>query len=211
MPRRWQSRSVSIRRKRSSGTRILDSSGIEVFSTADPRTPGNDFKAELEGGVIHYLVVAAEASAGPDLQDKLKVMESYYQPDAQAEGPAPQPEPDSLPDPDQQPPEGMYPPQLSVHFLDAGLNVQLDWLPPSANLDGSMIYDLAGYNIYLTRDTAVTDLGSLELLERIDDPLILTRSYDFSDYEGAYVGMTAFNSVGVETVVGEWFRIFSSP
>jgi hypothetical protein len=177
----------------------------------------------LEGGVIHYLVVAAEASAGPDLQYNLRVMESYYQPEAQAEGPAPQPEPEPVPEPDPEPeadlpmdpdldfPEGMYPPQLSVHFLDAGLNVQLDWLPPSANLDGSMIYDLAGYNIYLTRDTAVTDLGSLELLERIDDPLILTRSYDFSDYDGAYVGMTAFNSVGVETVVGEWFGIISSP
>ena len=210
MPRRWQSRSVSIRRKRSSGTRILDSSGIEVFSTADPRTPGNDFKAELEGGVIHYLVVAAEASAGPDLQYKLTVMESYYQPEAQAEGPDPQPEPDSLPDPDQQPPVGLYPPQLSVHYLD-GLNVQLDWLPPTSNLDGSVVEDLAGYNIYLTRDTAITDLESLELLETIDDPLILTRSYDLSDYDGYFVGVTAFKSQGVESVVGEWFGIFISP
>ena len=52
---------------------------------------------------------------------------------------------------------------------------------------------------------------SLELLETIDDPLILTRSYDLFDYDGYFVGMTAFNSQGVESVVREWFGIFSDP
>jgi hypothetical protein len=187
--------------------RILDASGIEVFSTADSRTPGNEFVAELEGGVMYFLVIAAEASAGPDLQYYLRVLESYYQPEAEIQEPTPEPEPISAP----------LPPTLNAWVTGHDsygtyIDMQLDWTAPLQNDNGTVLDDLDGYNIYIVSDYYATSPGeSTQILERIEDPLTFTRTYDVAQWADRYIGMTAFDSEGVESELSELFFIEMGP
>jgi len=187
--------------------RILDASGIEVFSTADSRTPGNEFKAELEGGVTYFLVIAAEAAAGPDLQYFLRVLESYYQPEAEIQEPAPEPEPVIAP----------LPPTLNAWVTGHDsygtyVDMQLDWTAPLENEDGTVLNDLAGYNIYVVQDYYAPAPGeSMWILETIEDPSTVTRTYDLAEWQGHWIGMTAFNSQGIESELSELFMIEMGP
>lgn len=186
--------------------RILDQFGNEVFDTGDSHTPGNKFKAELEGGVVYYLVIVAEASSGSGLQYFFRVMESYYQPDDVAGQPVPELEPTVAP----------LPPTLSVFVVSHDseglhLDVQLDWTIPLLNDDGAVLDDLAGFKIYIGLDESAITRGESVHVITIDDPLLTTSTYNLIEWEGMWVCMTAFNSEGVESEVSELFLIERGP
>jgi len=186
--------------------RILDQFGNEVFSTGDTQTPGNAFKAELEGGVMYYLMIAAEGSSTSELQYFLRVLESYYQPEVVAAEPAPEPPPIVAP----------LPPTLNAWVVSHDsigqyLDVQLDWTIPLQNDDGTVLDDLAGYNVYLVQDELAAARGEWAHVITIDDPLIATSTYNLIEWEGMSVCMTAFNSKGVESELSDLFLIERGP
>ena len=83
--------------------------------------------------------------------------------------------PDSLPEP--------LPSALTLH-----------WQPPTENSDGTPLLDLAGYYIYLGRETETYDDVIL-----IDNPGLTTFVIDDLEPGTYYLAATAFNASGVES------------
>lgn len=84
---------------------------------------------------------------------------------------------------------------FSIQVIQAALgSVTLSWVPPTQNADGSVLIDLAGYQIYFGRNANMLDhairLGNTGLTRYVIEGLAPARWY-FS--------MTSFNSQGIES------------
>ena len=72
--------------------------------------------------------------------------------------------------------------------------VTLSWVAPTENSDGSPLMDLAGYKIYLRKNS-----GSYDQEIQIDNPSITTYVVEQLSPATYYFAATAFNSSGVES------------
>jgi len=72
--------------------------------------------------------------------------------------------------------------------------VTLSWYPPTQNLDGSPLLDLAGYHIYVG-----TNSNSYETTIRLDNPGLTTYVIESLSAGTYYFAATAFNAAGVES------------
>ena len=72
--------------------------------------------------------------------------------------------------------------------------VTLNWYPPTQNLDGSPLVDLAGYNIYVG-----TSSNEYEQTIRLENPGLTTYIVENLSAGTYYIAATAFNSSGVES------------
>lgn len=90
---------------------------------------------------------------------------------------------------------------LIVPGFAFGADTDLGWVPPTENVDGSPLTDLAGYNVYIGSAT-----GSYSIVEPITDPAATSATVTFSaDWlvpgdNGIYVVMTALDATGNESV-----------
>ncbi|MDA1076643.1 MAG: hypothetical protein O3A63_18105 [Proteobacteria bacterium] len=90
--------------------------------------------------------------------------------------------------------------------VDVHGNLELAWMPPTTNVDGSTLDDLTSYRIY-----GGNAAGNYTDQVQIDDPT--ARSYSLSVPQGGYyVAMTATNSEGAESVdSNELYKVVSAP
>ena len=72
--------------------------------------------------------------------------------------------------------------------------VTLNWYPPTQNLDGSPLLNLAGYYIYVG-----TNSNSYEKTIRLDNPGLTTYVVESLSAGTYYFAATAFNASGVES------------
>jgi len=72
--------------------------------------------------------------------------------------------------------------------------VTLNWQPPTQNIDGSPLLNLAGYNIYVGTSSNV-----YEKTIRLDNPGLTAYVVENLDAGTYYIAATAFNSSGVES------------
>lgn len=72
--------------------------------------------------------------------------------------------------------------------------VTLSWYPPTQNQDGSPLLDLAGYNIYIGRESSVYQQNI-----QIDNPGLTTYVIENLSAGTYYVTATAINSSGIES------------
>jgi len=72
--------------------------------------------------------------------------------------------------------------------------VTLNWHPPTQNLDGSPLLNLAGYYIYVG-----TNSNSYEKTIRLDNPGLTTYVVESLSAGTYYFAATAFNASGVES------------
>lgn len=85
---------------------------------------------------------------------------------------------------------------LCMVCLSAGAGeIQLNWIPPTQNVDGTTLEDLAGYNIYwgvVSRDYAyvwnVPTPGTTQYVLQ-----------NLPEGQQFYIAMTAYNTVGEES------------
>jgi len=86
-------------------------------------------------------------------------------------------------------------PDFSILVTDSALgSITLSWVAPTQNADGSLLTDLAGYNIYIGQSQ-----GSYSNQARIDNPSISTYVVENLLPDTYYVVATSINSVGVES------------
>ena len=88
--------------------------------------------------------------------------------------------------------------------LAATGSVMLTWQPPTENADGSPLWDLSGYNIYVG-----TSPNAYEYREiRLDNPGLTAYVVENLSPGTYYFAATAFNSSGIESSFsGEVVRI----
>lgn len=175
--------------------RILDQSGIEIFSETLYPGSANVFEMRFESGVLYYAVVVAEGMSGSAQPYLLTIGESVQQ---STDGD----------EPTSSAPEA---PQLSAFVLDSYTNVQFDWTPPSHNEDGSQLTDLAGFNVYLYDYIREGDSAERRLIETISDPSATTRTINLEGYRDWYVSITAFNEAGIESAHSNGVELSSPP
>ncbi len=85
---------------------------------------------------------------------------------------------------------------------NANGTVTLSWLAPTENEDGTMLQDLAGYNIYYGFES-----GNYEYQVRVDNPSITTYMVENLLPGQYYFAATSFNTTGVESAFsGEAIR-----
>ena len=84
---------------------------------------------------------------------------------------------------------------MSPTFADDGMPILLVWTPPTANDDGSVLSDLAGYYVYTgtTPDTLIPSYFT-----NVSVPAIVLRYPQGSVH---YFGVTAVNVNGIESAM----------
>lgn len=82
---------------------------------------------------------------------------------------------------------------VAVNQSSSG-SITLSWVPPTENVDGSPLTDLAGYVIYYGKSSGIYDQYI-----QIDNPSVSVFVVDNLDSTTYYFSATAFNSSGVES------------
>ena len=94
---------------------------------------------------------------------------------------------------------GCGPGSSGVSIEDQGDGtVLVSWSRPTENTDGSPLTDLAGYRIYYGRDP-----GGYDNTISIDNEYMSSYLIDSLGESDWYFAMTAFNSLGIESVYSE--------
>ena len=177
--------------------RILDQFGIEIFSETLYPGSANVFETRFLSGVLYYVVIVAEGISSETQPYRLSVGEALQQTAA-----------DDLPPSSISVPEA---PVLSAFIVDGYMNVQLDWIPPVHNEDGTQLADLAGFNLYLYDYVREGDTAERRLVETIYDPMLTTRTVNLEGYRDWYVSITAFNEAGIESAYSNGVALISPP
>jgi hypothetical protein len=86
---------------------------------------------------------------------------------------------------------------LLVAGLAPAMDVRLAWSPPTHNIDGTPLTDLAGYKLYY--GTASGQYSHCEDLGMLTNALIT----GLSEYQSTYFTVTVYNSLGVESDFSE--------
>ena len=161
---------------------ILDQFGTVLLSSRGDAWAGNYQQMRIDAGVLYYVMVVAENTANVEQAYSLRVSEALTQsePDLPQE---PAPQPDTAP-----------PVLASPSVPPVGLLVTLDWMPPTMNVDGSPLLDLAGYNVYFGSLSGVyTDFRAL------DNPGLVTYMLDLPGSGSWHIAITAYDSAGNES------------
>ena len=86
-------------------------------------------------------------------------------------------------------------PEFSITVADSGLgSMSLSWTPPTENVDGTPLTNLAGYNLYYGK---IAGIYNNQI--RIDNPSVSTYLVENLVPATYYVVSTSFNSLGEES------------
>jgi hypothetical protein len=173
--------------------RLLDQFGNELLNSGNTGSPGNAFSYDVDAGLLYYVVVVAEDLGGATHSYRLQVLESRQQPN---------PFDTALP-----PITTISAPDLTVFVEDSDLNVRLEWTAPSANTDGTINTEIAGYVIYLGQ----SDGTMASEIMRIEDPAALSQTIGLLGYDGWAVAVSAYNISGSEGDISNWVIVEAGP
>ena len=154
---------------------VLDQFGNVLLSSRGDTVSGNVQHMRIDAGVLYYVMVIDEGDANK-YNYGLRVFESITEPEA-----------DVLQEPDPNAP-----------ILSAGevtsLTSTLDWIPPTMNVDGTPLLDLAGYNVYLGPES-----GMYLDFRHLDNPGLVTYVLDLPSSGPWSIVITALDSAGNES------------
>lgn len=172
---------------------VLDQFGAVIWSASDDPDSGNIQELWLDAGVPHYVMLVAEDTMGSDLAYRLKVVEAQNQ---IIETPAE--------------PAGVKPNAPLLSGWESGgtsdtMTIELTWLPPTQNNDGTALVDLSGYVIHYGSYP-----GGLSNSVTLNNPDLVTILIDLQRGEWSFV-ITAVNSVGQESDFSNEVQVFSGP
>lgn len=89
-------------------------------------------------------------------------------------------------------------------YADMDVEVTINWVPPTENVDGSPLVDLASYTVYYGRSAGVYDVSYV-----VSDPTQTTDIFTVlgvQDGESIYVVMTAWDDDGNESTYSNEVR-----
>ncbi len=158
--------------------RILDQFGNILWSSERDTVTGNFHEMQIDAGVLYYVMVLAEDIMNEDQDYLLNVVETIVES-----------EPEVAQDPKTAPPVLALPTPPPV-----GLLVTLDWIPPTVNVDGTPLLDLAGYNVYFGPETGVY----LDF-RHLGNPGLVTYVLDLPSSGSWFIVITALDSAGNES------------
>ncbi len=154
---------------------VLDQYGTVLLSSQGNTVNGNILHMRIDAGVLYYVMVIDEGDANK-YNYGLRVFESITEPEA-----------DVLQEPDPNAP-----------ILSAGevmsLTSTLDWIPPTMNVNGTPLLDLAGYNVYLGPES-----GMYLDFRHLDNPGLVTYVLDLPSSGPWFIVITALDSAGNES------------
>ena len=173
--------------------RIFDQFGDEIRSSLDNQDGLNALQIWMDAGLVYYIAVVSEDLSGTDSFYSMKVFESSDQSE---------PPPDFsvnavLPN---------APEFLSAEVLEPGNKVQLNWLPPTANVDGTPLFNLTGFVIYFAGD----QYGTYNVLARIKDPTQTSVVLGMSGCLSLNLAITAVTEDGLESLLSDPKKIYLS-
>ena len=158
---------------------VLDQYGTVLLSSQGNTGIGNGQQLmRIDAGVLYYVMVIAEDTVNEEQKYSLRVYEAI-----------PQPEQEMPQDSDTTPPVLASPAAPPV-----GLLVTLDWIPPTMNVNGTPLLDLAGYNVYFGPEP-----GMYLDFRHLDNPGLVTYVLDLPSSGSWFIVITALDSAGDES------------
>jgi hypothetical protein len=165
---------------------LLDQYGDVIWTATENSTVGNLTNQWLEAGVPYYLMIVGADTMGSDLAYRLRVVEAQSQTKPVVVVPPPIVEQDTF-----------TVPELDA-WLSAGsgerITIDLNWIPPTANADGSPFLDLAGYVIYF----GLAASGEFTSFVAVDDPDLFSTQIELENDEWMFA-ITAVHADGLES------------
>ncbi len=156
---------------------VVDQFGTVLLSSQGDTVNRNVQKMSIDAGVLYYVMVIAEDTMNEDRDYKLNVFETTSEAGSVAQKPVP-----------------------SSPSLSAGevmwLTSTLDWIPPTMNVDGTPLLDLAGYNVYFGPAS-----GMYLDFRHLDNPGLVTYVLDLPNSGSWFIVITALDSAGNESDV----------
>ena len=147
------------------GTVLLSSQGDTLFGNGQ-------HLMQIDAGVLYYVMVVAEDTVNEEQKYTLRVSESYL-----------------VLKQDRDPNS----PILSVGER-VSLTTTLDWIPPTMNVDGTPLLDLAGHNVYFGPES-----GMYLDFRHLDNPGLVTYVLDLPSSGSWFITITALDSAGNES------------
>jgi hypothetical protein len=177
---------------------LLDQNGGVIWTAMEDSTAGNLTSLWLEAGIPYYLMIVGTDTMGSDMGYRLRVVEAQEQLKPVIVEVPPVFEQDSFTAPE----------------LDGWLSgedgeqmtIELNWIPPTVNADGTPISDLAGYVIYIGRSAS----GDFTHFVAVDDPDLRTSQIELPRDELMFA-ITAVNSDGLESEVSNVVHVDPGP
>ena len=165
---------------------VVDQSGNVLLTSRGNTVSGNVQHLSVDAGVLYYVVVTVEFDVLEEQEYRLQVFEALTEP-----------APELL-----QKPDTVAPALVASSAPPVGLSVTLDWIPPTQNVDGTPVLDLAGYNVYFGNLSGIyTDFRLL------DNPGLVTYVLDLPGSGEWFVAVTAINSAGNESDFSNEVRV----
>ena len=174
---------------------VLDQDGEVIWSAIDDPDSGNIQEIWLDAGVPYYVMVVAEDTMGSDLAYQLKVVEAQSQVRI-------------IPPPQ---PEAVKPNAPVLSGWESGgtedtMTIELTWMPPTENSDGTPLVDLSGYVIYYGSQSNGLSGDSVTL----DNPGLAIYQIELPRAEWIFV-ITAVNSDGQESDFSNVVQVYPGP
>lgn len=157
---------------------VVDQSGTVLLTSRGNTVSGNVQHLRVDAGVLYYVMVTVESNVLGEQEYRLQVFEALTEP-----------APELLQKSNTVAPAFATPAAPSV-----GLLVTFDWIPPTENVNGTPVLDLAGYNVYFGNLSGIyTDFRLL------DNPGLVAYVLDLPSSGEWFVAVTAINSAGNES------------
>lgn len=177
---------------------LLDQNGDVIWTAMENSTAGNLTNLWLEAGIPYYLKIVGADTMGSDLGYRLAVIEAQEQVKPVVVEVPPMVE------------QGSF----TVPELDgwlsredgAQMTIELNWMPPTVNVDGTPFSDLAGYVIYFGPLAS----GDFTHFVALDDPDLLTTQIELLSDEWMFA-ITAVNSDGLESEISNVVHVYPGP
>lgn len=177
---------------------LLDQNGDVIWTATENSTVGNLTNQWLESGVPYYLMIVGADTMGSDLAYGLRVVEAQSQTKPVVVVPPPIVEQDTF-----------TVPELDA-WLSAGsgerITIDLNWIPPTANADGSPFLDLAGYVIYFGPAAS----GEFTSFVAVDDPDLFSTQIELENDEWMFA-ITAVHADGLESELSNVVIVQEAP
>jgi hypothetical protein len=174
---------------------VLDQDGEVIWRAIDGPDSGNIQEIWLDAGVPYYVMVVAEDTMGSDLAYRLKVVEAQSQVRIIL---PPQP-------------EAVKPNAPVLSGWESGgtedtMTIELTWMPPTENSDGTPLVDLSGYVIYYGSQSSGLSGDSVTL----DNPGLAIYQIELPRAEWIFV-ITAVNSDEQESDFSNVVQVYPGP
>ena len=154
---------------------VVDQFGTVLLSSQGDTVNRNVQKMSIDAGVLYYVMVVAEDTMNEDRDYNLTVVETTSEAGSVAQKPVPSS------------------PNLSAGAA-ASLTTTLDWIPPTMNVNGTPLLDLAGYNVYFGPES-----GMYLDFRHLDNPGLVTYVLDLPSSGPWFIVITALDLAGNES------------